>query len=99
MVKKLVITERNGYPDNNFTLEEYMSYIEDYKKKLKDIVNDFDNIARKQIKNNEHADGDYNAILSAVDEKDLFRRCALLHSARNLIEMCDLIKNSHRGDR
>lgn len=91
MVKKLVITERNGYPDNNFTLEEYMSYVEDYKKKLKDIVNNFDNIAKKQIENNEH--GDYNSILRAEDEEDLFRRCALLSSAQNLVEMCDLIMN------
>jgi hypothetical protein len=90
MVKKLIISERNGYPDNNFTEEEYMSYVKEYKKKLQNIVNDFDNIGKKQIEINEH--GDYNSILAATDKEDLFRRCALLGSAQNLVEMCELIK-------
>lgn len=88
---KLYVSEKNGYPDNNFTEDEYMSYIKDIKKRLVDAVNNFERLAAKQLEINER--GDYNSILTAEDEEDLFRRCALLHSARNFLDMCELVKN------
>lgn len=87
---KLYINEKNGYPDNNFTEEEYMSYIKDIKKQLVNAVNNFDRLAAKQLEINER--GDYNSILRAEDEEDLFRRCALLHSAANFLDICDIIQ-------
>ena len=83
---KLYVNEKNGYPDNNFTENEYMSYIKDIKKQLVNAVNNLDRLAAKQLEINEH--GDYNSILRAEDEEDLFRRCALLGSARNFLDMC-----------
>lgn len=88
---KLHIKEKNGYPDNNFTEDEYMSYIKDIKKQLVNAVNNLDRLAAKQLEINER--GDYNSILRAEDEEDLFKRCALLGSARNFLDMCELVRN------
>jgi len=88
---KLYIKEKNGYPDNNFTEDEYMSYIKDMKKQLVNAVNNLDRLAAKQLEINER--GDYNSILAAEDEKDLYKRCALLNSGKNFLEMCNLIEN------
>lgn len=88
---KLYIKEKNGYPDNNFTEDEYMSYIKDMKKQLVNVVNNLDRLAAKQLEINER--GDYNSILAAEDKKDLYKRCALLNSGENFLEMCNLIEN------
>lgn len=88
---KLYIKEKNGYPDNNFTEDEYMSYIKDMKKQLVNVVNNLDRLAAKQLEINER--GDYNSILAAEDKKDLYKRCALLNSGKNFLEMCNLIEN------
>ena len=86
-----LVHEKNGYPDNNFTETEYMTYIKDIKKKLQSTVNDLENIAKKQLEINER--GDYNSILTAEDKDQLFKRCAILHSASNFLDMCKLIQN------
>lgn len=90
MVKKALKMEANGYPDNNFTEDEYMNFIQDYKEKAQNILNDLDNIAQKELEINNH--GDYNSILTAEDEEDLFKRDALLSALKNLDYICDLIK-------
>lgn len=88
---KLYVNEKNGYPDNNFTEDEYMSYIKDIKKQLVNAVNNFERLAAKQLEINER--GDYNSILTAEDEEELFKRCALLGSARNFLDICELVRN------
>ena len=90
-ISENTFTEKNGYPDNNFTEKEYMAYIKDIKKELQSAVNDLENIAKKQLEINER--GDYNSILTAEDKDQLFKRCAILHSASNFLDMCNLIKN------
>lgn len=87
---KLYVNEKNGYPDNNFTEDEYMSYIKDIKKQLVNAVNNFERLAAKQLEINER--GDYNSILTAEDEEELFKRCALIHSANNFLYICDIIQ-------
>ena len=85
MVNRIALKERNGYPDNNFTEEEYFTYIQEAKRDLRNFLNDLDYMAEKEITTNDR--GDYNSILTAEDEEDLFRRSALLHNLRNLIEL------------
>ena len=67
-----------------------MSYIKDIKKQLINTVNNFERLAAKQLEINER--GDYNSILTAEDEEELFRRCALIHSANNFLDICNLIQ-------
>ena len=88
---KLYIKEKNGYPDNNFTKDEYLSMIKDLKTEMLNAVRKLDTLGKKQLQINEH--GDYNSILTAEDEKDLYKRCALLNSGKNFLEMCELIEN------
>ena len=86
---KLHIKEKNGYPDNNYTKEEYMAYINDYKKKLSNILKNLDKIAEKELEINDR--GDYSSILAAENEEDLFKRDALLHCLKNVEYICGLI--------
>ena len=81
MVKRL--KESNGYPDNNFTEQEYFDYIELAKEKLEKFLYRLDELAQKEISINDR--GDYNSILRAEDEDDLRRRSALLGAIENLV--------------
>ena len=88
---KLYVNEKNGYPDNNFTEDEYLSMIKNLKTEMLNAVRKLDTLGKKQLEINER--GDYNSILAARNEEDLYKRCALLNSGRNFLEMCDLVEN------
>lgn len=83
MIRRL--NEVNGYPDNNFTEEEYFDHIQDAKRHLKKFLQELDLMAEKEITMNNR--GDYNSILTAEDESDLLRRSALLHNIYKLLDL------------
>ena len=83
MIKKL--NERNGYPDNNFTEEEYYSYIESAKRDLQRVLKSFDSLADTEIAINNRKY--YNSILTAENEKELRKKSALLSSIDNLMHL------------
>jgi len=89
MVKKLY--EKNGYPDNTFTEEDYLQYVDSYKSFLDKFSRNLYNYAETELKINDR--GDYSSILAAEDEEDLFRRSALLNLLSRIEEFCGYYDN------
>lgn len=80
-----LIKEINGYPDNNFTEEEYLQRVRFAKEQLEKFLQNLDNFAEKELTINDR--NGYNSILAAEDEEDLLKRSALLGSINRLLEI------------